>query len=188
MGCQLFGWFLPKFDGPKIPSSLIGVYSNFPMPTTRFFQFIPIFDVVSFSKEPYQKHFCESSLFFEFSFFSEFPFCSKSSLHSSPFDGSLQSFGSFSQISLGLKLSMFTKMGFGSNLLMLTSNLVLLGRQYYILYKPNHHFLNFLVCFFIPSGNWRTIPPIKKILILWFCWTHNTMFHCLVLVHSITSW
>jgi len=89
MECQLFGRSLPKSDGPKIPFGLIVVYSNFPMLTIGFFQFTPIFDVVSFSKEPYQKHFCESSLLFEFPFFSKIPFCSKSSLCSSPFDGSL---------------------------------------------------------------------------------------------------
>ncbi len=98
MECQLFGQFLPKSNGPKILFSRVVLYSDFPMPTTEFFQLIPIFYVISFSEKPYRKHFCESSLF------SEFPFYSKSSLCSSPFNGSFQSSKRFSQISVRFEL------------------------------------------------------------------------------------
>jgi len=83
---------------------------------------------------------------------------------------------------------MFTKMGFGSNLSMLMSNIILLGRQYCILYKPNHHFLNFWVCYFLPFKNQITVSPIEKVLILWFYCAHNTVFHYLVFVRFVAFW
>jgi hypothetical protein len=74
-------------------------------------------------------------------------------LCSSPFNGSFQSSKSFSQIFVRFELLMFAKMGFGSNLLMLTNSIILLGRQYCILYRPNHHFLIFPVCSFLLRKN-----------------------------------
>jgi hypothetical protein len=32
------------------------------------------------------------------------------------------------------------------------------------------------------------VSPIEKKYILWFCWTHNAMFHCLVRVQFVASW
>jgi hypothetical protein len=83
---------------------------------------------------------------------------------------------------------MFTKMGFGSNLSMLTSSTILLGRQYCILYGPNHYFLNYLMCSFMPFRNQIIMFPIKKILILWFCWAHDIVFHCLIHVRFVALW
>jgi hypothetical protein len=95
--------------------------------------------------------------------------------------------GTFPKYVQGLSLLMFTKMGFCSNLSMLTSSIILLARQYCILYEPNHHFLNFPMCFFLPFGNQRTMSLVEKILILWFCWVHNVVFHSLLLVQFATS-
>jgi hypothetical protein len=89
-------------------------------------------------------------------------------MFSSPFNGSFQSFGSMSQILVRFEL-VFTKMGFGSNLLILTNGTILLGRQYYILYRPNNHFLNFLVCSFLPFGNQKPMSHREKVFILLFC-------------------
>ncbi len=96
--CQLFDRFLLKYNGAKIPSSLVILYFEFLMLGTGFFQLILIFDVISFSKEPSQKHFCESSLI------PKFPLCPKSSLCSSPFNGSFQSCKSFFEIYVGFEL------------------------------------------------------------------------------------
>jgi hypothetical protein len=54
-------------------------------------------------------------------------------------------------------------MVFGLNLSMLMNIIILLGRQYYILYKPNHRFLNFLMRYFLPFGNQKTMSPIEKV-------------------------
>jgi hypothetical protein len=84
-------------------------------------------------------------------------------------------------------LLMFTKMGFMSNLWMLTSNTILLGRQCYIFYKLNHCFLNFLECSFLPFVNQENMSPIEKGLILWFCWAHNVVFHYFIPIQYASS-
>lgn len=43
---QLFGWFLPKFDGLKIVYNLVISYFRFVMPTTNFFWLIVVFNVI----------------------------------------------------------------------------------------------------------------------------------------------
>ncbi len=151
MECQLFSLFLPKSDGLKMFFGLVVLYFDFLMSSTRFFQLTLVFSVVQFLVKPYQKSFCESSLFFEFSLCSPPP----PMVASNPL-------GAFPKYLQGLSLLIFTKMGFGSNLLMLTKSIVLLGRQYYILYEPSHHFLNFSVCSFLPFGNQKPMSPQKK--------------------------
>lgn len=42
--------------------------------------------------------------------------------------------------------------------------------------------------FFLSFGNQRAMSPIEKILILWFCWAQNIVFHCLIFVRFATSW
>jgi hypothetical protein len=43
---QLFGWFLPKFDGSKFVSNLVVSYFEFVMPTTKFFWLIMVFTII----------------------------------------------------------------------------------------------------------------------------------------------
>jgi hypothetical protein len=71
---------------------------------------------------------------------------------------------------------------------MLTISIILLGRQYYILYEPNHHFLNFQCVLFLPFRNQRTMSHVEKVLILWFCQVHDVMFHSFLFFQSTTSW
>jgi hypothetical protein len=54
-------------------------------------------------------------------------------------------------------------MGFGSKLSILTNNTILLGRQYFILYGPNHHLKKSPMCSF---GNKKIVSPRRKFL---FC-------------------
>jgi hypothetical protein len=88
--------------------------------------------------------------------------------------------GTCSKYLQGLNLLMFTKMRFNSNLLMLISSIILMGRQYYNLYEPNHHLLNFLACSFLPFGNQKTMSLVQKVLVFWFRWVHNVVFHSLL--------
>ncbi len=59
---QIFIWFLPKFDGPKIVSNLVVSYFDFLMLATKCFWLIMVFNVAWFLAKPFWKSFCESSL------------------------------------------------------------------------------------------------------------------------------
>jgi hypothetical protein len=151
--------------------------SNLVVLATRFFQLILVFYVVWFLLEPYQKSFCESYLCSKSSFFSKSSLCFDPPSMVTP-----RPLGTCPKYLQGLNLLMFTKMRFNSNLLMLISSIILMGRQYYNLYAPNHHLLNFLVCSFLSFGNQKTMSLVQKFLVLWFCWVHNVVFHSLLLV------
>jgi hypothetical protein len=56
----------------------------------------------------------------------------------------------------GFNLFMLTSIGFGSNLPIVTSKIILLGKQCWILCGPNHHLKIFGACLEKTLGNHNT--------------------------------
>jgi hypothetical protein len=95
--------------------------------------------------------------------------------------------GTFPKYMHGLSLLMFTKMGFGSNLLMLTKKYSIVGETilYFIWTEPS--FFELSSVFFSTLWKPNNYAPIEKVLILWFCWTYNIVLHSLLHVQSTAS-
>jgi hypothetical protein len=57
----------------------------------------------------------------------------------------------------------------GSRLVNVTSNTILLGNTYCILYGPNHFLMNFPICDSFPFGNHRTKSPNLNFFSVLYC-------------------
>ncbi len=104
---------------------------------------------------------------------------------SSPFDCSFLSFRSFSQTFIRFEL--VDQNGIWFKLVNVDKWCIIIEETILYLIRTKPWFFELFGVFLSTLGNKRIVSPIEKVLILWFCWTHNVVFHCLVPIHFTTS-